>query len=167
MKTCLVVDDSEVVRKVALRIFETLNLEAAEAESGQDALDLCAKNMPDGILLDSYMPPMATVEFLASLRALANGSKPVVIYCATENDSTRDRPRPDGGRRRLRPQALRSRNAARQVRSHRPTLIGSGRHGSPPRQTPPSPTSTPACGRRDGRAASVTPARISTKPTTW
>jgi two-component system chemotaxis response regulator CheY len=88
MKTCLVVDDSEVVRKVALRIFETLNLEAAEAESGQDALDLCAKNMPDGILLDSYMPPMATVEFLASLRALANGSKPVVIYCATENDST-------------------------------------------------------------------------------
>jgi two-component system chemotaxis response regulator CheY len=88
MKTCLVVDDSEVVRKVALRIFETLNLEAAEAESGQDALDLCAKNMPDGILLDSYMPSMATVEFLASLRALANGSKPVVIYCATENDST-------------------------------------------------------------------------------
>jgi two-component system chemotaxis response regulator CheY len=63
-------------------------LEAAEAESGQDALDLCAKNMPDGILLDSYMPPMAPVEFLASLRALANGSKPVVIYCATENDST-------------------------------------------------------------------------------
>jgi len=88
MKTCLVVDDSEVVRKVALRIFETLNLEAAEAESGQGALDLCAKNMPDGILLDSYMPPMATVEFLASLRALANGSKPVVVYCATENDST-------------------------------------------------------------------------------
>ena len=44
--------------------------------------------MPDAILLDSHMPPMATVEFLASLRALANGSKPVVIYCATENDST-------------------------------------------------------------------------------
>jgi two-component system chemotaxis response regulator CheY len=88
MKTCLVVDDSEVVRKVALRIFETLNLEAAEAESGQDALDLCAKNMPDAILLDSHMPPMGTIEFLASLRALASGSKPVVIYCATDNDST-------------------------------------------------------------------------------
>jgi two-component system chemotaxis response regulator CheY len=88
MKACLVVDDSEVVRKVAVRIFETLNLEAAEAQSGKDALDLCAKNMPDGILLDSHMPPMSTVEFLASLRALANGRKPVVIYCATENDST-------------------------------------------------------------------------------
>jgi two-component system, chemotaxis family, chemotaxis protein CheY len=87
MKTCLVVDDSEVVRKVALRIFETLDLEAVEAESGQDALDLCAENMPDGILLDSHMPPMATVEFLASLRALANGSKPAVIYCTTDNDS--------------------------------------------------------------------------------
>ena len=44
--------------------------------------------MPDAILLDSHMPPMGTVEFLASLRALANGSKPIVIYCATENNSS-------------------------------------------------------------------------------
>jgi two-component system chemotaxis response regulator CheY len=88
MKTCLVVDDSEVVRKVARRIFEQLNFESTEAESGQDALDFCAKAMPDAILLDSHIPPMATVEFLMSLRALANGSKPVIIYCATDNDPT-------------------------------------------------------------------------------
>ena len=50
MKTCLVVDDSEVVRKVACSIFETLQLEAGEAESGQQALDSCAKAMPDAIL---------------------------------------------------------------------------------------------------------------------
>jgi two-component system, chemotaxis family, chemotaxis protein CheY len=88
MKTCLVVDDSEVVRKVARRIFEHLKFESTEADSGQDALDYCAKAMPDAILLDSHIPPMSTVEFLASLRALANGSKPVIIYCATENDPT-------------------------------------------------------------------------------
>jgi len=88
MKTCLVVDDSEVVRKVARRIFEHLKFESIEAESGQDALDVCAKAMPDAILLDSHIPPMATVEFLASLRALASGNMPVVIYCATENDPT-------------------------------------------------------------------------------
>jgi two-component system chemotaxis response regulator CheY len=86
MKTCLIVDDSEVVRKIARRIFAHLKIEAAEAETGHDALDLCAKSMPDAILLDSHIPPMATVEFLNSLRALGNGSKPVVIYCATEND---------------------------------------------------------------------------------
>jgi two-component system chemotaxis response regulator CheY len=88
MKTCLVVDDSEVVRKVARRIFEQLKIESTEAESGQDALDVCAKAMPDAILLDSHIPPMATVEFLTSLRALANGNMPVIIYCATENDPT-------------------------------------------------------------------------------
>jgi two-component system, chemotaxis family, chemotaxis protein CheY len=89
MKTCLVVDDSEVVRKVACSIFETLQLEAGEAESGQQALDSCAKAMPDAILLDCHLPgSMGTVEFLASLRALAGGDKPVVIYCATENNST-------------------------------------------------------------------------------
>jgi two-component system chemotaxis response regulator CheY len=88
MKTCLVIDDSEVVRKVACTIFENLQFDASEAESGQEALDCCAKAMPDAILLDSHMPAMGTVEFLASLRALANGSKPIVVYCATENNSS-------------------------------------------------------------------------------
>src|SRR5690242_19412665 len=88
MKTCLVVDDSEVVRKVARYIFENLKFEANEAGSGQDALEICAKAMPDAILLDCHMPPMATVEFLSSLRALANGDKPIVIYCTTENNSS-------------------------------------------------------------------------------
>ena len=39
MKTCLVVDDSEVVRKVARRIFEHLKIDATEADSGQEALE--------------------------------------------------------------------------------------------------------------------------------
>ncbi len=88
MKACLIVDDSEVVRKVARFIFEDLQFEASEAESGEDALDLCAKAMPDAILLDSHIPAMPTAGFLSSLRALAGGDKPVVIYCATDNDST-------------------------------------------------------------------------------
>lgn len=88
MKTCLVIDDSEVVRKVARYIFEYLKFETSEAETGQDALNSCAKAMPDAILLDSHIPAMPTASFLASLRGLAGGDKPVVIYCATENDST-------------------------------------------------------------------------------
>jgi two-component system, chemotaxis family, chemotaxis protein CheY len=85
MKTCLVVDDSEVVRKVARHIFELLKLETKEAGSGQEGLDACAAAMPDAILLDSHLPPMATVEFLTTLRARHGGDKPIVIYCTTEN----------------------------------------------------------------------------------
>ena len=86
MKTCLVVDDSEVVRKVARYIFENLQFEAGEAETAQDALDRCAKAMPDFILLDSHIPPVPTASFLSALRAMPGGDKPMVIYCATEND---------------------------------------------------------------------------------
>ena len=86
MKTCLVVDDSEVVRKVARYIFENLQFEAGEAETAQDALDRCAKAMPDFILLDNHIPPVPTASFLSALRAMPGGDKPMVIYCATEND---------------------------------------------------------------------------------
>ena len=87
MKTCLVVDDSPVVRKVAARIVENLKLSAVEADSGQRALEQCQQAMPDAIVLDYHMPGMGTVEFLSTLRAMANGRKPFVIYCTTENDT--------------------------------------------------------------------------------
>jgi two-component system, chemotaxis family, chemotaxis protein CheY len=85
-KICLVADDSEVVRKVARRIFENLDFEIEEAASGQEALDSCQKAMPDVILYDAHMPPMANVEFLTTLRGMPHGSKPLVIFCATDND---------------------------------------------------------------------------------
>jgi two-component system chemotaxis response regulator CheY len=86
MTTCLLIDDSEVVRKVARFIFESMKFEAIEADCGEDALAQCAKAMPDLILLDSYIPAMPTASFLSALRAMPNGDKPYVIYCATEND---------------------------------------------------------------------------------
>ena len=87
MKTCLVVDDSTVVRKVARRILENLKVTAVEAENGHQALELCHQAMPDAVILDYHMPGMGTVEFLSSLRALANGKRPFVVYCTTENDT--------------------------------------------------------------------------------
>src|SRR5215468_4587553 len=87
MKTCLVVDDSNVVRKVAQRILEKLNLKISEAENGQQALDHCQRTMPDAIMLDFHMPGMGTVEFLSTLRGLHGGKKVFVVYCTTENDT--------------------------------------------------------------------------------
>jgi two-component system chemotaxis response regulator CheY len=53
MKTCLVVDDSRVIRKVARRILENLQFEVSEANDGLEALKSCKENMPAAIL-----PPM-------------------------------------------------------------------------------------------------------------
>jgi two-component system chemotaxis response regulator CheY len=87
MKTCLVVDDSDIVRKVARRILENLELEATEATDGEAALEMCKTSMPEAILLDCITPTMGATDFLTSLRALEDGGKPAVIYCATENDA--------------------------------------------------------------------------------
>ena len=88
MKTCLIVDDSRVVRKVARRIFEELGFACEEAEDGQQAIDACGKSMPQVILLDWNMPVMNGIDFLRQLRAEPQGKAPVVILCTVENDPT-------------------------------------------------------------------------------
>lgn len=86
MKTCLIVDDSRVIRKVARQIFETLGFACEEAEHGQMALDACQKAMPQVILLDWNMPVMDGMEFLRALRKMPNGGESAVVFCTTEND---------------------------------------------------------------------------------
>lgn len=86
MKSCLIVDDSRVVRKVACRILSDLGFTCEEAENGQKAFEFCKGKMPDVILLDWNMPVMSGVEFLEKLRMMDNGEKPVVMFCTTEND---------------------------------------------------------------------------------
>lgn len=86
MKSCLIVDDSSVIRKVARRILEDLKFKIIEAEDGKKALDICQGEMPDAILLDWNMPIMDGIDFLRHMRELPGGSEPKVIFCTTEND---------------------------------------------------------------------------------
>ena len=86
MKSCLVVDDSSVVRLMARRMLEDLNFHVEEAEDGKVALESCRRDMPDVILLDWNMPVMNGIEFLRELRGSADGGAPVVVLCTTEND---------------------------------------------------------------------------------
>ncbi len=86
MKSCLVVDDSKVVRSVARKILEELDFAVDEAEDGQVALEFCLNSMPDAILLDWNMPVMNGIEFLRELRVQKDGEQPIVVFCTTEND---------------------------------------------------------------------------------
>ena len=86
MRSCLVVDDSKVIRKVARHILETLNFRVDEAEDGREALSRCDASMPDVILLDWNMPVMGGMEFLRALRQSERASQPKVVFCTTEND---------------------------------------------------------------------------------
>jgi two-component system, chemotaxis family, chemotaxis protein CheY len=86
MKTCLVVDDSSVIRKVARRILEDFEFTVTEAEDGRYALDVCMRSMPDLVLLDWHLPVMDGLDFLQKLRQMDGGKRPKVVFCASEAD---------------------------------------------------------------------------------
>ncbi len=85
MKTCLVVDDSKVIRKVARHILETLDFTVTEACDGREALEACLASAPDVILLDWNMPVMSGMDFLRALREADIPTRPKVVFCTTEN----------------------------------------------------------------------------------
>jgi len=85
-KTCLVVDDSRVVRKVARRILEGNGFAVEEAEDGSRALLSCRDHLPDCVLLDWNMPVMNGIDFLLALRKEFGPEDPPVVFCSTEND---------------------------------------------------------------------------------
>ena len=97
MKSCLVVDDSKVIRKVARHILETLDFAVEEAEDGRQALTRCQASMPDVVLLDWNMPVMGGIEFLRTLRQQEGGQQPKVVFCTTENDAAHIRAAIDAG----------------------------------------------------------------------
>ena len=86
-KSCLVVDDSKVIRKVARHILESMEFSVDEAADGQEALTFCRANRPDVILLDWNMPVMSGMEFLGAFNDLDYGheERPRVVFCTTEN----------------------------------------------------------------------------------
>ena len=88
-KTCLIVDDSRIIRKVARRIVEGLGFEVDEAADGAEALAFCGGLMPEVILLDWSMPVMDGMTFLRRLRALPGGMAPKVLFCTIETRAER------------------------------------------------------------------------------
>ena len=84
-RSCLVVDDSKVIRKVARHILEALDFVVEEAGDGREALDRCVASVPDVVLLDWNMPVMSGIEFLRALSDTDIAPRPKVVFCTTEN----------------------------------------------------------------------------------
>ena len=89
VRTCLIVDDSRIIRKVARRIVEGLGFEVDEAADGSEALAWCAATLPDVVLLDWNMPVMDGLTFLRRLRSTPGGDRPKVLFCTIETSPER------------------------------------------------------------------------------
>ncbi len=83
-RSCLVVDDSGVVRRAARRMLESLGLAVREAADGVAALAACRESLPDAVLLDWNMPVMDGLAFLRRARTEFGPDRPLVVLCTTE-----------------------------------------------------------------------------------
>jgi len=88
-RTCLIVDDSRVIRKVAAKIATSLGYVPVEAQDGHEALARCKQSMPDLVLTDWNMPEMDGIAFVTKLRAIPTPKEPVVVFC-TSNGGAKD-----------------------------------------------------------------------------
>lgn len=86
-RTCLIVDDSRVVRKVSRRMIEGLGYRVTEAENGEEALARCKAEMPGLVMIDWDMPVMTGIQFVTQLRALDAPHRPKVVFCTSRSDT--------------------------------------------------------------------------------
>ncbi len=89
MKSCLIVDDSPVIRKVAKRILHDLQYAIVEAENGEDGLSKYRTGLHNVILLDHVLPDMTAIEFIEATKRFAPDMKPTILLCITQLDVVR------------------------------------------------------------------------------
>ena len=86
MTACLVVEDSETIREITVRIVRDLGLAAHEAENAFEAVECCRGSDLDIVLLDWDLPSLGALDFLRGAANLDEDRRPTIILCATEND---------------------------------------------------------------------------------
>ncbi len=86
MKRCMFIDDSSVIRKVAKRILNGPDMLVIEVDNGGDALDMCATDMPDIIVVDGGLPDMSVEDFIRRIRSIPSLVKPQIAVSLIEVD---------------------------------------------------------------------------------
>lgn len=86
----LVVDDEEANRTLLRDPLEAIGYEIAEAQNGQQALDLVAQRSPDAILLDVMMPELDGFEVCRRLKQ-SKQTAPIPILMVTALSERKER----------------------------------------------------------------------------
>ena len=86
MKSCLIVEDSALIREITVRIVKDLGLSPSEAASSREAVEQCRAAPPDVIFLDWDLPMLGALEVLHGVGGLEIERRPAIVLMATEND---------------------------------------------------------------------------------
>ncbi|KIN62805.1 Response regulator [Sulfitobacter noctilucicola] len=82
----LIVDDSRLQRSILSKTLTKWGFNVQEAASGDEALLLCEKEIPDLILSDWIMPGMSGIEFCQSFRAMTQDEYAYFILLTSKSD---------------------------------------------------------------------------------
>ena len=90
-KTVMLVDDSRVARMMTRRMIETERpgWQVVEAATGEEALDLYSRVLPDFVIMDVNMPGMGGLEATRRLRAVYPRAV-ITLLTANIQDPVRD-----------------------------------------------------------------------------
>lgn len=83
----LIVDDSEVLRRLIEMCLRPAGFEIATAASGTEALATAASFLPDLVILDIGLPDMTGWDVLEALRASATGAETKVMILSGYEDA--------------------------------------------------------------------------------
>ena len=87
MQHCFIIDDSEIVRKYARLIFESLNFRVSDAASPAGVTERFQADAPDILIIDWRIPGHNSADVIADVRSHPHDRRPYIIYLATENDA--------------------------------------------------------------------------------
>ncbi|MGR3821110.1 MAG: PP2C family protein-serine/threonine phosphatase [Salipiger marinus] len=86
IRRVLVVDDSQMQRRILCAMLRQWGFEVWQADSGEAALRLCADLLPDAVLSDWMMPGMDGLDFCRRFRALQRDSYGYFILLTSKSD---------------------------------------------------------------------------------
>lgn len=97
MATCLIVDDSKVIRMLLSKIVSALGFSVIEAEDGEEAVELTQLKNPSLVIMDWNLPVLDGIDALYKIRELNLIRSPKVIFCSSGSDINRIKQALDGG----------------------------------------------------------------------
>lgn len=87
MTSCIIADDSKIIRMLLSKIMNNFGYEVTEVENGEELLSQCAKNMPNLIICDWNMPLVDGIDVLLKIRSDKKIKQPLFIFCSYITDT--------------------------------------------------------------------------------
>ncbi|MCQ2740985.1 MAG: response regulator [Alphaproteobacteria bacterium] len=86
MPTCLIADDSKMMRMLLSKIMSNFGYQVSEAENGEDLVRQCTQKMPDLIISDWELPLIDGIDVLLKIRSTPKIKQPVFIFCSYQKN---------------------------------------------------------------------------------